>query len=111
MPNKINKMKILNFLFFIALTTCYGSYAQETNSTKTIIKNNTYLKGDVVKIPLAIILDWPFIDGAINGAKGRCMFDTGNGGSIRLHSKKVLEIESKTIGKGFVSSGQKYEVL
>jgi hypothetical protein len=60
---------------------------------------------------LAIILDWPFIDGAINGAKGRWMFDTGNGGSRRLHSKKVLGIESKTIGKGFVSSGQKYEVL
>ena len=49
MPNKINKMKILNFLLFMALTTCYGSYAQETNSTKTIVKNITYLKGDVVK--------------------------------------------------------------
>ena len=42
-------MEILNFLLFMALTTCYGSYAQETNSTKTIVKNITYLKGDVVK--------------------------------------------------------------
>lgn len=104
-------MKILNFLLFIALTTAYGCYAQETNSTKAIIKESTYLKGDVVKIPLAIIRDWPFIDGEVNGVKGLWMFDTGNSGSLQLHSKKVSGIESKTIGQGFVSSGQKFEVL
>lgn len=98
-------------MFFIGLVTSLSSHAQESNSGKTILKESTYLKRDIVKIPLAIILDWPFIDGEINGVKGRWMFDTGNSEALSLHSKKVHGIESKITGSGFVGSGQKFEVL
>jgi len=104
-------MKFIKFLFLIALIASHGCYAQENNYTKAIIKNSAYLKGDLVKIPLTVIRDWPFIDGEVNGVKGLWMFDTGNSGSFRLHSKRVAGIESKTVGSGFVASGQKYQVL
>jgi len=104
-------MKAIKFLFFTVLSASFSSYAQETNNAEAIMNNNIYLKGDVVKIPLAIILDWPFIDGEINGEKGRWMFDTGNNVTFALHSKKVHGIGSKITGSGFTGSGQKFEVL
>ncbi|PBJ08004.1 hypothetical protein [Flavobacterium sp. ACN6] len=80
------------------------------DNSKPVLKND-YLKADIVKIPLAILIDWPFINGEINGVKGRWMFDTGNSGTLALHSKKVSGVESKVTGSGFVGSGQKFEVL
>lgn len=108
--NNLKKMKIIFFSFLIILTTSYNIHAQKNNSAETIIKRSTYLEGDVVKMPLAIILDWPFVEGEINGLKGRWMFDTGNSEALSLHSKKVPGIESKITGSGFVGSGQKFEV-
>mgnify|MGYP000287397080 CR=1 FL=1 len=81
------------------------------DNEKTIIKGSVHLEGDVVTIPLAIIRDWPFIDGEINGVKGRWQFDTGNASAIDLHSKKVVGAIADTIGSGFVGSGQTFEVL
>lgn len=78
---------------------------------KVMEQKRSYLEGDVLKIPLIIIGDYPFIDGEINGVKGRWMFDTGNSKAFSLHSKKVVGIESEVVGSGFVASGQKYEVL
>ena len=104
-------MKITNFLSFMVLTTSFSIYAQENNAAKTALKSDTYLEEDVVKMPLAIIIDWAFIDGEINGVKGRWMFDTGSSGALSLHSKKVHGIESKVTGSGFVGSGQKFEVV
>lgn len=104
-------MKNIKFLFFLVFTISFSSYAQETNDAKTNIKKSIYLTGDVVKIPLVIIHDWPFIDGEINGVKGRWMFDTGNNGDFSLHTKKVIGVKSKTVGSGFVASGQKFEIL
>lgn len=96
-------MKLLKFLFFLFVTTSSNIYSQENK--------RIYLEGDVVKIPVDLINDWPFIDGEINGVKGRWMFDTGNSKAFTPHSKKVVGVESKIVGSGFVASGQKYEVL
>ncbi|MDR6844460.1 hypothetical protein [Flavobacterium granuli] len=96
-------MKLLKFLFVIVVTVSFNSYAQENK--------RIYLEGNVVKIPVALINDWPFINGEINGVKGRWMFDTGNSKAFSVHSKKVVGAESKAVGSGFVASGQKYEVL
>ena len=96
-------MKLLKFLFFIFISTSFNIYSQENK--------RIYLEGDVVKIPVDLINDWPFINGEINGVKGRWMFDTGNSKAFTLHSKKVVGVESKVVGSGFVASGQKYEVL
>lgn len=96
-------MKLLKFLFFIFFSASFNIYSQENK--------RIYLEGDVVKIPVDLINDWPFIDGEINGVKGRWMFDTGNSKAFSLHSKKVVGVESKVVGSGFVASGQKYEVL
>jgi len=95
-------MKHLKFLYFILAMASFNLNAQEIKS---------YLEGDVVKIPVDLINDWPFINGEINGVQGRWMFDTGNSKAFSVHSKKVHDVESKIIGSGFVASGQKYEVL
>lgn len=96
-------MKFIKLLFFILITMSYSLYAQETK--------RIYLEGDVVKIPVDLINDWPFINGEINGVKGRWMFDTGNSKAFSVHSKKAVGVESKVVGSGFVASGQKFEVL
>ncbi|RZJ73044.1 hypothetical protein [Flavobacterium sp.] len=92
---------------FVAIFAFSVSFAQETKPIKTA----TYLEGDVVKIPLTIVHDWPFIDGEINGVKGKWMFDTGNDQAFSLHSKKVTGVASEKAGTGFVASGQTFEVL
>ncbi|TDO71124.1 hypothetical protein EV143_110118 [Flavobacterium chryseum] len=96
-------MKLLKFVLFIFATTSFSNYAQENK--------RIYLEGDVVKLPVTLIDDWPFIDGEINGVKGHWMFDTGNSKAFSIHSKKVIGVKSKIVGSGFVASGQKYEVL
>lgn len=78
---------------------------------KPIIKGSIHLEGDIVKVPFITIGEWPFIDGEINGIKGRWMFDTGNARSISLHSKKVVGAIADTIGSGFVGSGQSFKTL
>ena len=96
-------MRLIKILLFIVISTSCTIYAQENK--------RIYLEGDIVKIPVDLINDWPFIDGEINGVKGRWMFDTGNSKAFSVHSKKVIGVESKVVGSGFVASGQKYEVL
>ena len=96
-------LKIKKLFFLIVVVIHFRGYAQESK--------RIYLEGDEIKIDVAIINDWPFIDGEINGVRGRWMFDTGNSKAFSLHSKKVTGIEYKVIGSGFVASGQKYEVL
>lgn len=96
-------MKLHRILFFIVASASFGIYAQENK--------RIYLEGEVVKIPLTLINDWPFIDGEINEVKGRWMFDTGNSKAFSIHSKKMTGVESKVIGSGFVASGQKFEML
>jgi hypothetical protein len=96
-------MKLIKILLFIVINTSSTIYAQENK--------RIYLEGDMVKIPVDLINDWPFINGEINGVKGCWMFDTGNSKAFSVHSKKVIGVESKVLGSGFVASGQKYEVL
>ena len=77
-------MKLLKFLFFVFFSTSFTIYSQENK--------RIYLEGDVVKIPVDVINDWPFIDGEVNGVKGRWMFDTGNSKAFSVHSKKVVGV-------------------
>lgn len=81
------------------------------NNAGIQINGSIHLEGDIVKIPIKMIKDWPFIDGEINGVKGHWMFDTGNGDKIQLHSRKIKNLESKKIGSGFVGSGQTFDVI
>ena len=112
-------MNTKKILLILILSVSFSSCTQKSdrNNHKTqksedlINKENINLEGDLVKMPITMIEDWPFIDGEINGVKGRWMFDTGNGDDISPHSRKLLEVESNKVGSGFVSSGQTFEVL
>tara|TARA_B110000208_G_scaffold141041_1_gene170191 strand:- start:109 stop:1074 length:966 start_codon:yes stop_codon:yes gene_type:complete len=110
-------MKTKKILTFLVLFITFISCVQKTNNNKTkvsedLINNEgVHLEGDRIRIPITIIEDWPFIDGEINGVKGRWMFDTGNGKDISLHTRKLQGVDSKVIGSGFVGSGQTFEVL
>ncbi len=81
------------------------------DEVKLTIKGSIHLEGDVVKIPFITIGEWPFIDGEVNGVKGRWMFDTGNANAVSLHSKKVVGAIADTVGSGFVGSGQTFKSL
>ena len=65
-----------------------------------------HLDGEKVVIPFTLINDWIFIDGEINGTKGRWMFDTGAAKSGSMNSLKVDQDDGKVIRTGFVGSGQ-----
>lgn len=100
-------MRLSRLLSVFIFAFAIGGYSQQTGSEKKTI----YLQGDVVKIPITIVRDWPFIDGEINGVKGKWMFDTGNGEAFSVHSKKIPGVASEKVGSGFVGSGQKFDVL
>ncbi|QEE51012.1 hypothetical protein FUA48_15935 [Flavobacterium alkalisoli] len=107
-------MKKIQLVFLLSILTSFSVNAQKNGleeNSKIIQDKRIYLVGDVIKVPLVMIRDWPFIEGEINGVKGRWMFDTGNAEAFSLHSKKVTGVESEVVGSGFVGSGQKYEVL
>lgn len=88
--------KIIKFLSLVVVFISISNYAQNTSKTSKTI----YLTGDVVKFQISLIEDWPFIDGEINGVRGKWMFDTGNNEPFSLHSKKVVGVKSEKVGLG-----------
>ncbi|MGI4832727.1 MAG: hypothetical protein ACRYFK_04620 [Janthinobacterium lividum] len=66
------------------------------------------LHGDVQIFPLRLIDAFPFIEGEVNGQKGKFMFDTGNAGTISLNNHLLKLPAGQVKGQGFVASGQRF---
>lgn len=118
-----SKLKLLAVLLLLAHTSCAvvtsGDKGREggilaaapADDQAGPIEGRVYLVGDEVTMPFALIDDWIFIHGEINGTKGRWMFDTGSEQAVALNVKHVNQDNGVVIGTGFVGSGQSFDVL
>lgn len=68
------------------------------------------LSGKTVTLPLVMIAEYPFVDGAINGVSGKLMLDTGYEGALTINDHRVPVTGGRTIGTGFFGSGQTFAV-
>ncbi|MFN3489965.1 MAG: hypothetical protein ACK4YV_12570 [Emticicia sp.] len=75
------------------------------------VNNVIKLEEDTVSVQFELVNEWIFINGEVNGVKGRFMFDTGSKNAVTLNSIKIKNIEPQVIGEGFVGSGQSFKTL
>ena len=65
---------------------------------------------NTVTLPIVMIGEYPFVEGAINGVEGKLMLDTGYEGALTVNDHRVPIHDGRTIGTGFFGSGQTFEV-
>jgi hypothetical protein len=123
MFNSPSKLMILAVLLLFAHTSCatiVGGCEGEgdpilvdapADGHARPVEGRISLVGDEVTIPFSLIDDWIFINGELNGTKGRWMFDTGSQQAIALNVKHVNQDNGVVVGSGFVGSGQSFDVL
>jgi hypothetical protein len=74
------------------------------------LNQKVHLAGDQSTLPLVLVKGYPFLEGEINGIKGKLLFDVGDEESFALNSHAIAVPNGKEIGKGFFGSGQKFAV-
>lgn len=79
--------------------------------TKTsVTEGEAQLQGEKVVIPLVLVKGYPFIEGSINGKKGKIMFDVGDRDALVIDSSAISPPNGVVVGKGFFGSGQSFDV-
>jgi hypothetical protein len=73
--------------------------------------NGPHLGVDQITLPLDIVDGYPFLDGSINGKKGKILLDVGEVSALTIDSHTVAPPNGTVIGHGFFGSGQTFEVL
>lgn len=68
------------------------------------------LTGDEVILPIVMVKEFPFIEGEVNGVKGKFMFDTGADAAVIINHHRILLKEGTEIGHAKFGSGQTYAV-
>lgn len=66
------------------------------------------LQGDSLVFPLTLVDAFPFVSVAVNGVKGKFMFDTGNKCFIEINDNMVKLPAKRAVGQGKVGSGQSF---
>lgn len=69
-----------------------------------------HLSGPVVVLPLVLIRGYPFIEGEINGRRGKLMFDLGNVPALTINSHALPGLNGVVTGIGHFGSGQTTKV-
>ncbi len=69
------------------------------------------LAGDRVTLPLVLINGFPFVEGAINGKRGKLLFDIGETEALTVDSHTVPASGGIPTGHGFFGSGEKFDVV
>ena len=99
-------------------TTCIPASSQAapatqpaTRSPDTAVNETVHLQGESLALPLVVIKGFPFLEGEINGTRGKLLFDIGEEASLALNSHLVTPPNGKVIGNGFFGSGQTFSVL
>ena len=64
------------------------------------------LSGDTVTLPIVMVQEFPFVEGAVAGVKGKFMLDTGTEQALVLNDHRVPVTNVRTIGTGKFGSGQ-----
>ena len=69
-----------------------------------------WLTADVVSLPIQMVGEFPLVAARINGVAGKLMFDTGGQEALSLDDRVVPLHDGRVVGRGFVESGQAFEV-
>lgn len=121
-PNGQNGLETINFsptetadFYLIVKRLEEGDNPKEGTVSVTVkeqdVNSEIKLDGEIVSVPFELVNEWIFINGEVNGIKGRLMFDTGSMNAITLNSAKITNIEPEVLGDGFVGSGQSFKTL
>jgi hypothetical protein len=74
------------------------------------LNRKVHLTGDLSTLPLVLVGGYPFLEGEVNGIKGKLLFDVGEKDSFALNSHKITPPNGKVIGSGYFGSGQTFTV-
>jgi len=85
--------------------------AVEHPITDKDVNAKVHLTGDRSTLPLVLVKGYPFLEGEVNGVKGKLLFDVGELSSFALNSHRVTPPDGKVIGRGFFGSGQTFSVF
>jgi hypothetical protein len=107
--------------FFCVIGCSSLASAQETSPSPAVVEHSVppgagvnqkvHLAGDRSTLPLVIAHGYPFLEGEVNGVKGKLLFDVGEEESFALNTHKVSPPDGREIGHGFFGSGQTFTVL
>lgn len=75
------------------------------------VSQTVQLTGEQATLPLVLVGGYPFLEGEVNGVKGKLQFDVGEKESFALNSHKVIPPDGKVVGNGYFGSGQKFSVF
>jgi len=70
-----------------------------------------HLRGEEVTLPFTLAKNIPFIEGEVNGVRGKLMFDTGARHALALNNRRVPLSGGTDAGSGLFGSGQTYAKL
>jgi hypothetical protein len=116
------KLLRISALQICALTQCAFLPAQSTPPTPAQSavpmalrpaakgERRPHLSGERVTLALAIVKGYPFLEGEINGVKGKLLFDVGEESAFAINGYRVTPPHGVTYGHGFWGSGQSFLV-
>ncbi|QMW01580.1 hypothetical protein H3H32_27030 [Spirosoma foliorum] len=93
-------------LLFLLSITSLRAVAQRPS--EQVFQHGPELQGDSIIFPLTLVDAFPFVSVAVNGVKGKFMFDTGNKCYIEINDNAVNLPRKRAVSKGQVGSGQSF---
>jgi hypothetical protein len=109
-PNCWRGRGIARCVAFILLATSCGVSGQAPVVPKPDRAPEFRLSGDRVVLPIVMVRDYPFVEGQVEGVKGKLMLDTGLDQALSLNDHRISLPGGKTIGTGQFGSGQTFAI-
>ena len=95
----------------MAQSPAASSSAPETTKTLATPHHGLSIDAKQLTVPLVIIRGLPFIEGSLNGRKGKLLFDVGEASALLINSHAVTPPNGIVTGRGFFGSGQTFETF
>lgn len=106
-------------LGLIAAFSSVSSWAQvqpptkagtDAGTSKPIYASNVRLTAPVITLPLVLVKGYPFLEGNVNGVKGKLLLDTGEETALAINTDKVTPPNGVEVGRGMFGSGQSFPI-
>jgi hypothetical protein len=68
------------------------------------------LTAERVTLPIVMVREYPFVEGSVNGVKGKFMLDTGAEQALAINDHRVPVDHAEAIGQGHFGSGQTFAI-
>ncbi|WP_157201418.1 hypothetical protein [Massilia sp. Root418] len=101
-------------VFAGSLTILLANSSIATTLTPTAVPKNSAsapemrLRGDDIVLPIAMVREFPFIEGSVAGVPGKLMLDTGYRAALGINDNRIPVVNPTDNGVGIFGSGQKY---